>query len=255
MTWLSEQSKLPSKADSVIVDAAPGLGGARPGQSTLPASKVLSGRDVEGAQVVPLSFAPPCNRRKTDRLPPVVEQLATARREGWEEGYRAGLEAASQSAEVKRAEVNRRAAEALSRAAGSVTAGRASALAVAQRDTAELAFELARTLVGHELAFSRAPGVDAVSRALKLASPGEELTVRLHPDEMLDLEDLQPMMVGCNVTIVADPGIERGGCVVDAGSYRIDAQIQPALERVRQVLLAGLVGSDHGPELAERAGQ
>lgn len=253
MIWLSDESRRDPDADPVIVDAEPGLGGAYPRQGSLPLSKVLSGRDVEGANVVPLSFAPPFNRRKTDRLPPMVEQLAGARREGWEEGYRAGLEAASQSAEVKRAEVNRRAAEALSLAAGSITAGRASALAVAQRDTTELAFELARTLVGHELALSHAPGMDAVARALKLASPGEELTVRLHPDEMVDLEDLQPLASGCTVTIVADPSIERGGCVVDAGSCRIDAQIQPALERVRQALMAGLVGSDYDSALSQAA--
>ena len=39
------------------------------------------------------------------------------------------------------------------------------------------------------------------------------------------------------ITVVADPTVERGGCVMTAGPTRIDAQIQPALDRVRQILL------------------
>ena len=37
-------------------------------------------------------------------------------------------------------------------------------------------------------------------------------------------------------TIVADPSVERGGCIVEVGASQIDAQLAPALERMREAL-------------------
>jgi len=205
-------------------------------------SRVLRGEDAVRARVAPLDVIPQHNRRFSDRLPPVADQLATSRQEGWDEGYQAGLEAAMRSAALQRDEVTRRAAEALRAAADRIAEGRAEAIAVVQHDAAELAFELTRTLVGHELAASARPGLDAVSRALHLALPGEELVVRMHPAEVLDAGVLQDLVPNSVVTVVADRTVEAGGCIVDSGPCRIDAQIKPALERVRAALEAGLRG-------------
>src|SRR6478736_1672650 len=48
-----------------------------------------------------------------------------------------------------------------------------------------------------------------------------------------DPSDLHP---GGSVTLVADESVERGGCIVEAGERHIDAQLGPALDRVRSVL-------------------
>lgn len=214
-------------------------------RTSAPGLRVLRRDATEQVALADLSVEIPHNRRKSDRLPPLSEQLASARHEGWDEGFGAGVEHARHSAEWERTEVIRQGTEALCRAAEFIAAGRAGAIAVAQQDAAELAFELTRTLVGHELASATTPGMDAVVRALRLASPGEELTVRLHPDELVDGDALQAMIPDCRVSIVGDAGVLPGGCIVDAGPCRIDAQIQPALERVRVALLAA---SDPGSE-------
>ncbi len=44
---------------------------------------------------------------------------------------------------------------------------------------------------------------------------------------------------GRDLTLVADPGVEPGGCILAVGDSRIDAQLGPALDRVRAALSAG----------------
>jgi flagellar assembly protein FliH len=39
-----------------------------------------------------------------------------------------------------------------------------------------------------------------------------------------------------SVKVVHDPAIEIGGCVVEAGPCRIDAQVGPAMERARALI-------------------
>ncbi|MDA8184548.1 MAG: FliH/SctL family protein, partial [Actinomycetota bacterium] len=177
----------------------------------------------------------------------VEDRIEEARSDGYAAGYAAGyaqgVAEARASAEERRVDLVARAAAALEEVAGAVAAGRASALAIAQQDTAELAFELTRTLVGHELALATSPGMDAVRRALDLAPSGVDLFVHLHPDEAAMLPDLETLpevvrhLQGCRVTVVPDALVERGGCVIEAGACRIDAQIGSAMERVRRVLV------------------
>jgi flagellar biosynthesis/type III secretory pathway protein FliH len=38
------------------------------------------------------------------------------------------------------------------------------------------------------------------------------------------------------VHVVADPSVEPAGCVVECDATRVDAQLSPALARVREVL-------------------
>ncbi|MHB1503195.1 MAG: FliH/SctL family protein [Acidimicrobiales bacterium] len=177
----------------------------------------------------------------------VADRIAEARREGYkvgfEEGFAAGKVAAASAMEDRRMDLVARAAAALEEVVGSVASGRASALAVAQQDAADLAFALTRTLVGRELALATSPGMDAVRRALDLSPSGVDLFVHLNPKDAADLPDLDSMpevirrVQGCRLSVVPDPDIEPGGCVVEAGACRIDAQIATALERVRRVLV------------------
>jgi len=48
-----------------------------------------------------------------------------------------------------------------------------------------------------------------------------------------------------SVHVIADPSVEAGGCVVEAGPCRIDAQIGPAIERARALLRDMTEAPDH----------
>ena len=61
---------------------------------------------------------------------------------------------------------------------------------------------------------------------------------RLHPADasLLDASSLNSAATGA-LTIIPDPAIEPGGCILEVGDSRIDAQLGPALDRVRSALL------------------
>lgn len=91
----------------------------------------------------------------------------------------------------------------------------------------ELALRLARAVLDRELAVSSCPGTEALARALRLAPTNTPLVARLHPT---DLASVRPEMHPL-VTLVGDPEIEPGGCIVEGAGRRIDAQLGEALAR------------------------
>lgn len=100
-----------------------------------------------------------------------------------------------------------------------------------------MAVQIAEALVGHHLRVEDCAARDAVERALTDIPRGSDVTVHIHPDDTdLTPESIADLAPGCAVQIVADPTVERGGCVVDIGDRTIDAQIGAALTRVREVL-------------------
>jgi flagellar assembly protein FliH len=208
------------------------------------AARVLRGRAVEHAQPAALHVeqgATPVASKRKHQTP--AERVDAARSEGYDEGYRAGLEAARVSREAARQEALRKGADALHQAAAAIEAGRVDAIAVVEEDAATLAVELTRTLLDHELSQTDNLVSAAIRRALRLTAPGEDLVVRLHPDEIIEATELQAFVTDCRITVMPDESVEHGGCVIDAGPCRIDAQIESALGRVRWALLSGTHGA------------
>jgi flagellar assembly protein FliH len=165
----------------------------------------------------------------------VARAAAEATRRGFRDGHDAGYKAGHREGVRAAREETRAALTALHAAADDLERRAATDLAEASRTVAAAALELAEAIVGRHLEASADPGADALARALALA-PGGPLTARLHPADIA-LLDTSLLPDDGRVTLVADPGIERGGCVLEGGATTIDAQIGPALARARQALL------------------
>ncbi|MEX2658093.1 MAG: FliH/SctL family protein [Acidimicrobiales bacterium] len=169
----------------------------------------------------------------------VAEAQAAGHAAGRAEGYDAGrLEALADAAVARAALADAGAAAlaALERASAELAAREARSLADVEHAVLACAFELATAVVGRELALASDPGRDALRRALVLAPERESVTAHLHPDDVALLGDPTELSPGREVTVVADPAVERGGCVLEAGPCRIDAQLGAALARVKAVL-------------------
>ncbi|MEO5981791.1 MAG: FliH/SctL family protein [Pedococcus sp.] len=174
-----------------------------------------------------------------------ARQFEDGREAGYEEGLRAA--AREQDQWVQRAEAREEAARAERELQWAVTldalrsaVGDAVASATV-RDlyaaAVPMAVEIAEALVGHHLRVDDCAARDAVERALTDIPRGSDVTVHLHPgDTHLTPESIADLAPGCAVQVVADPTVERGGCVVTIGDRTIDAQIGAALTRVREVL-------------------
>jgi flagellar assembly protein FliH len=205
-------------------------------------ARVLRGKDAEAAGAAALSSDLGKGRNEFSGMvdPALVERvLNEAREEGFQTGYAEGLARAEGAADAAGREAERRiqsAMAALMSGAGAFAQRQATALADIEDEVAALAFELATALIGRELASAQNPGRDAVARALGLAPHRVDVIIRLHPDDAALVPDPAELAPGRGVTMVADPGVERGGCVLDAGGAHVDAQLGPALERVRAAL-------------------
>ena len=153
---------------------------------------------------------------------------------GYRDGHAAGVAAAQAEAEAALAVHAARleqAVRALSEAARQLQSRAAVEVEAIENQLTEAAFTIAEAVVGRELELVECPGRDAVARALAVAPPGPAV-VRLNPAEI----DTVTGDFGRELTLVADPSVEPAGCIVEIGACTIDAQIGPALERVREVL-------------------
>lgn len=184
----------------------------------------------------------------------VAEAEGRARAAGWERGRQEGREAARQESaklaavrdqarteqlqaqERRRQQEVSRVVDALRLSIADLDAREAPVFQEIQRSVATMAVQIAEVLVGRHLELGKWPALDAVQRALALAPRQSAAIVRLHPDSTLELPDVSDAVPGGSVTIVADPSVEFGGCIVEAGNRTIDAQLGPALQRLREVL-------------------
>ena len=196
-------------------------------------SRIIRGHSFRSARS-PLEIEIPAPAAPLD---PVVAGAQVQR--GYDDGYQAGLAeglaagraaaAAESAGAVARAEALFRS---LAEAADDLRRRQALELKGLEDTLARTAFDLAAAVVGRELQLSSSPGADALARALALVPAGSVATARLHPNDVASLGAAAEA-----VAVIADPAIEPGGCILEVGDSRIDAQLGSALDRVRAALL------------------
>lgn len=160
---------------------------------------------------------------------------------GYAEGYQRGNEeAAARALEFMQAreERLRDALAALTAAATECNQRQRAALDDIEESVVNAIFDLAETVIGRELSHTRTPGRDAVARALSLAKTHGPATARLHPGDLETVGDLSDLAPGRVIELVADPNVEPGGCILEAGSQRVDAQIGTAIARAKRAILS-----------------
>jgi flagellar assembly protein FliH len=206
---------------------------------------------------IPLPVAP---------VDPVV--AAAEERRGYDDGYRAGMAEglasgrAAMAAESVAATARLEAlARALSDAGDDLRRRQGLELTDLEDTLARTAVDLASAIIGRELQISASPGADALARALALVPAGSMAVARLHPADAAVLAEADAgaatgAFAGgylaargsgtpASVTIIADPAVEPGGCILEVGESRIDAQLGPALDRVRAALLGDRPAAPH----------
>jgi flagellar assembly protein FliH len=206
---------------------------------------------------IPLPTAP---------VDPVV--AAAEERRGYDHGYRSGMAeglAAGRAAMAAESLAATARLDSLARALGDAADDlrRRQALELTELEDilARTAVDLASAIIGRELQVSASPGADALARALALVPAGSMAVARLHPADAAVLAEAEagaatgavaggyPAAPGsgtpASVTIIADPAVEPGGCILEVGESRIDAQLGPALDRVRAALLGDRPTAPH----------
>ena len=171
---------------------------------------------------------------------------AAEERRGYDDGYQAGMAeglaagraaaAAESAATVARLETVGRS---LAAAAEELRRRQALELAGLEDALARAAVDLASAIIGRELELAVSPGADALARALALVPAGSTAVARLQPSDAAALGEAPLGEAPGALTLIPDPAVEPGGCILEVGDSRIDAQLGPALDRVRAALLGG----------------
>lgn len=195
------------------------------------------------------------NRRRASVLrkergteaPALLELAASRGRAGvvsleWRAGYGAGAAAAhasfAESHDVTRSELAMARSRVdhlallLADAADDLRSRQAIAVEQVGSSLVDAALAIATAVLGREIETGRAAPA-ALERALALLPASAPAEIRLHPQDLAVMKPLDRP----SVELVPDDTVERGGCVASFDGGSIDAQLGPALDRVRRVLL------------------
>lgn len=183
-------------------------------------------------------------RAEADRL------IAEASDKGYAQGYEAGLAegraAGEQAGREQTIDEYRTRLDALveqwSAASQRWDSDRQSMLLQAREEVLTLALAIAEKVVYRVVEMDPTVVQDQLAEALQLITRPSKAVVTIHPDDRPAIEDVLPELLReirqCReATIVEDPQVTRGGCVVATAGGRIDARIEQQLDRIVETLL------------------
>jgi flagellar assembly protein FliH len=170
--------------------------------------------------------------------------LAALEREAFAKGYaqgeRAGLEAGGKRAEA----MLRRVAQTLT----DLSSLRETLIQQTERQMVQLALTIARRIVYREVSLDPELIAAMAHVALKKLGTASPATIRLNPEDYTVITRDGERWGGAQVTVVPDPAITRGGCLVESEFGRIDASIDHQFEEMTRALLGEERG---GPNLRD----
>jgi flagellar assembly protein FliH len=156
---------------------------------------------------------------------------------GYEQGERAGAEAGAKRAEA----MLRR----LSQTLDELAELRRAMIRQTERQMVQLAMAIAKRVVRHEVAVDRDLTLTMARVALDRLGDATSVTIHLHPDDFEATAAGHGTLHGASrVTVVADPGVSRGGCRVESDFGYVDASVDAQFQELARALLV-----DEGQEV------
>ncbi|MGN2247595.1 FliH/SctL family protein [Frateuria sp. GZRR35] len=168
---------------------------------------------------------------------PTVSDLEALEHQAREEGHAAGLAQGLAEARAQGREQLARLASICEQAARPLEA----LDAAVEQELAQLAMLVARRVIAQELAARPELIAQAVRQAAAaLPAATRELRVRLHPDDLALMRELEATET--HWQLVADPALKRGDCLLDSERSRLDARVETRLA----VMIDAVLGDEAG---------
>lgn len=106
-----------------------------------------------------------------------------------------------------------------------------------EQQVVALALALAQEILGREARAFDDVAVGAAVKAMSLTPDRGPCVLRVHPSDRAAVTSyISAADQRQEVEVVADPGVERGGCIAVAGPLLVDAQITSAISRIAEAL-------------------
>jgi flagellar biosynthesis/type III secretory pathway protein FliH len=177
---------------------------------------------------------------ETLRAQVLAEARAEAERkvhEAYQEGLRRGMEAGQEAFEASLAQC----VQALHEAAEAIAAHRLSFIDSVEPQVISLTRQLTERIARHAWAQNPERIQESVREALGQLADAQQLTVRLHPDDMAALREHQVQLLEefpgvASLSLLADDTITPGGCVIASAQMQADARLETILARVLEAL-------------------
>ena len=110
-------------------------------------------------------------------------------------------------------------------------------LADLEQQVVALALALAQEILGREVRAFDDVAISSAMKAMSLTPDRGPCVLRVHPhDRAAVVGYVSAADQRQDVEVVADPGVERGGCLAVAGPLLVDAQITSAIARIAEAL-------------------
>ena len=115
-------------------------------------------------------------------------------------------------------------------------------LATAERGVLELALAISRRVCKHDVATSSEAARANAAALLEMVQHESDLALHLNPADHQTLRTAASETIAAadrlaHVDLVADPAVDRGGCVLESRNGTIDATLETQLERVAATLV------------------
>jgi len=176
--------------------------------------------------------------------PPAVDP-AQIERDAFMKGYAQGERAGGEAAAARGEAVVRRLADTVDE----LRKFRADLLQKTERQVVQLALAIARRIVHREVRLDREL-LETMGRvALDRLGAVSTATIRLHPDDYAAVtRGASEGAAESGTTIVADPLVRRGGCVVESDFGVIDVSVDSQIQEMATALLGDADGDPPPPE-------
>ena len=163
-------------------------------------------------------------------------------------GYETGLSRAQTEVHARLAALDER-LKRLDEVLGSLSRPLARLDAEVERELVQLALAIGQQLARRELKVEPAQVIAVVREALEqLPAAAREVRVRLHPEDAAVVRERLSAAGAERVwTLVEDPTLSRGGCLVQSESSRIDARFESRVAAIA----ASALGDERGPQRQE----
>ncbi len=154
------------------------------------------------------------------------------------EAFSSGLQEGKNLAERGLANVFR----SLRAAAEAIHALRDKVLRESEDEVIKLVILVARKVIMREITQNRSILADVVRSAVSGLSEREEITIRLHPDDLALItsgheEMLRRELHNERMHLKPDPGVPAGNCLIDTEMGTIDARVEAQLDEIYRRLL------------------
>ncbi len=198
--------------------------------------------------VTPAGAAAAAPATKAADKPAVQAQVAAARQAGYQDGYRDGLVALDSFKQSFATQMTGQLGQLLN----SFNAQLEALEPQMAQAVAQAAVMLARRVVRAELQIHPEQVAEVATQAVNaVLQSARHIRVLVHPDDhALVAEGAAEALASRGARLLAQPGIERGSCLVESDLGQIDARIEARWRQAAAVLGSELPWSEPGAEAA-----